>query len=30
MPEGGVKPAMSFDSLQDYAVVDGDDSQLPF
>ena len=30
MPEGGVKPAMDFDSLQDYAVVDGDDSQLPF
>lgn len=30
MVDGGVKPAMDFDSLQDYAVVDGDDSQLPF
>lgn len=30
MPEGGIKPAMDFDSLQDYVVVDGDDSQLPF
>lgn len=28
--EGGIKPALDFDSLQDYAVVDGDDSQLPF
>lgn len=28
--EGGIKPAMNLSDLQDYVVVDGDDSQLPF